>query len=175
MRRDGRHETTDQSFSVREGGASDLDALERLETAAFATDRLSRRSLRYFLRVGTSDVPVAERSGAIVGYAMIGFRAGSRLARIFSLAVDPGCARQGIGRALLEACEARARARGSTAVRLEVRADNRAAIRLYETAGYRGFETLDDYYEDGAAALRFDKPVAWPPPEPDAPARIANT
>lgn len=145
------------AVTLREGVAGDLDALERLERAAFDTDRLSRRSLRRFLRVGTTDVPVAERDGALVGYAMVGFRTGSALGRVFSLAVDPVQARSGVGRALLDACEARARARGCTAVRLEVRADNAAAVALYRAAGYRQFTTLADYYEDGAAALRFER------------------
>ena len=143
------------AVTIRDGEARDLDALERLENAAFDADRLSRRSLRRFLSVPTTATPVAVCSGALAGYAMVGFRATSRAARVFSLAVDPGRGRRGIGRALLEACEARARARGCVEVRLEVRADNAAAVALYRGAGYEQFATLDDYYEDGAAALRF--------------------
>lgn len=148
------------SITVRRGRADDLDALERLEHAAFASDRLSRRSLRYFLKATTTDVPVAEHAGAVAGYAMVGFRAGSRLARIFSLAVDPVLGRRGIGRALIGRCEDHARERGSATVRLEVRADNDAAIRLYQLCGYRQFGTEPDYYEDGATALRFEKHLA---------------
>ena len=142
---------------IREGEAGDLDAIERLENSVFETDRLSRRSLRHFLAAPTTAVPVAAEQGDIVGYAMVAFRAGSSLARIFSLAVAEGQARRGIGRALLEACEARAVGRGSSAVRLEVRADNRAAINLYQASGSRRFATVPAYYEDGATALRFEK------------------
>ncbi len=143
--------------AIRDGAPRDLDALERLENAAFDTDRLSRRSLRRFFRVPTVAVPVAEVGGALAGYAMVGFRAGSRVARVFSLAVDPRAGRRGIGRALLGACEARARARACAEVRLEVRADNFNAVALYRAAGYDQFGTLADYYEDGAAALRFKR------------------
>lgn len=142
---------------IRAGRVGDLDAIERLENAAFDSDRLSRRSLRYFLAAPTTEVSVAETGGHLVGYAMIGFRAGSRLGRLFSLAVDPARTGKGLGRALLSDCERCALARGAIAVRLEVRADNRAAIGLYMAAGYRHFGTVADYYEDGATALRFDK------------------
>ncbi|UDL93331.1 GNAT family N-acetyltransferase [Lichenihabitans sp. PAMC28606] len=145
---------------LREARPDDLDALERLELAAFQSDRLSRRSLRYFIAAPTTYVPVAEHEAVVAGYAMIGFRAGSALGRIFSLAVDPDFGRLGIGRALLAACEERARKRGSRAVRLEVRADNSAAIALYEALAYRRFGSEPDYYEDGATALRFEKSLA---------------
>ncbi len=146
--------------TIRDGRLDDLDALERLENAVFDTDRLSRRSLRRFLLAGTTAVAVADRGGALAGYAMVGFRAGSKLGRLFSLAVDPGAGRLGLGRALLGACEEAARTRGCAAVRLEVRADNAPAVALYRAAGYRQFGALPDYYEDGAAALRFERIVA---------------
>ncbi len=42
-------------------------------------------------------------------------------------------------------------------MRLEVRIDNAPAIALYEKSGYRSFGAVEDYYQDGAAALRFEK------------------
>jgi ribosomal protein S18 acetylase RimI-like enzyme len=42
-------------------------------------------------------------------------------------------------------------------LRLEVRYDNASAIALYEKMGYRQFGQYERYYEDGAAALRFEK------------------
>jgi ribosomal-protein-alanine acetyltransferase len=144
---------------VRDGRPTDVDALVRLENAVFDSDQLSRRSIRYFLATPTTNVVVAEVEGSPIGYAMIGFRAKSALGRLFSLAVDPAHGRRGIGRALLIACEERARTRGCIAARLEVRADNAAAMRLYEKSGYRRFGSLPDYYQDGATALRFEKPL----------------
>ncbi len=42
-------------------------------------------------------------------------------------------------------------ARNCAWLRLEVRADNSAAIRLYEANGYQRFASVEDYYEDHAA------------------------
>jgi ribosomal protein S18 acetylase RimI-like enzyme len=47
--------------------------------------------------------------------------------------------------------------RGCRRLRLEVRQDNAAAIRLYERRGYRRFAARGTYYEDGADAWRYEK------------------
>ena len=91
-----------------------------------------------------------------------GLRAGrvaesARVARIYSLAVHARFARRGVGRALLQACEAYARRDGRSALTLEVRYDNASAIALYETSGFRQFGEHRHYYADGATALRYEK------------------
>jgi len=58
---------------------------------------------------------------------------------------------------LREAAEQAARARGASALRLEVREDNAPARGLYERQGYRPLARIADYYEDGATALRLEK------------------
>jgi ribosomal-protein-alanine N-acetyltransferase len=45
-------------------------------------------------------------------------------------------------------------------MRLEVRTYNADAIALYKKSGYRNFAAIEDYYEDGAGALRFEKALA---------------
>jgi putative acetyltransferase len=56
---------------------------------------------------------------------------------------------QGLGRALLLACIAKARAQGITRITLQARADNTAAIGLYEALGFRHEARLHN-------AMRFD-------------------
>uniref|UniRef100_UPI002147BA8E GNAT family N-acetyltransferase n=1 Tax=Tahibacter caeni TaxID=1453545 RepID=UPI002147BA8E len=70
----------------------------------------------------------------------------------------------GIGAALLAAAETAARARGLQTLSLEVRRDNAAAVRLYESRGYRRIAALDAYYDDGAAAWRYAKSLTNPTP-----------
>jgi ribosomal protein S18 acetylase RimI-like enzyme len=60
-----------------------------------------------------------------------------------------------VGGALLEAAEAAARRRRCRAMRLEVRADNAAAIRLYERHGYRRLSRLEGFYEDGTDGWKY--------------------
>lgn len=145
--------------SIREARPDDLDALVAIEERSFDSDRLSRRAIRRAIASATQRVLVVEVQGAPVGSAVLGFRRRTRVARLTSIAVLATMAGRGYGVALIRACEAQARARGCDRLILEVRADNAAAIRLYEKAGYRGFGRYEDYYEDGASALRFEKPL----------------
>ena len=52
------------------------------------------------------------------------------------MGVLPDYRRRGLGEALLRACIAKAKVKGITRVELEARADNVAAIRLYEKLGF---------------------------------------
>ena len=142
---------------IRRAVASDLDALEQLEDSTFTVDALSRRSLRYYIGTRTASFLVLDREGEVLGDAIVAFRRGSSVARLYSLAVAPGFGGHGFGRQLLVASETAARERGSTVLRLEVRRDNAAAKRLYERAGYRLFGSYEDYYEDGARADRYQR------------------
>jgi hypothetical protein len=83
---------------VRAGVANDLDALVDLETKVFATDRMSRRSLRHFLSAPTAALLVAEFDSRITGSAVVLFRPNSAIARLYSIAVEPHCSGNGRGR-----------------------------------------------------------------------------
>jgi ribosomal-protein-alanine acetyltransferase len=145
------------ALRIRAATLNDIDALFALETAVFETDRISRRSFRALITRPTATTLVAETDGAIAGYAMILFRAGTGMARLYSIAVAPERAGAGLGRKLLQAAEEAAKKQDRILLRLEVREDNAGAIALYRKTGYRQIGRLDDYYEDGMAALRFEK------------------
>lgn len=142
---------------IRPAEPGDLDALEALENAVFSADQLSRRSLRYYIGAPNAAFLVLEAEGTIAGDALLSFRRNSTLGRLYSIAVSPGQVGRGFGRLLLAAAEKAVRDRSGRALRLEVRSDNGPAIRLYRQAGYREFGQYPDYYEDGTAALRFEK------------------
>jgi ribosomal protein S18 acetylase RimI-like enzyme len=147
---------------IRNATASDLDALCAIETQAFATDRLSRRSFRRLIASPSAAVIVAERDGRVAGCAVVLFRAASDVARLYSIAVARADLGMGVGQALLAAAEQSAQARGCMRMRLEVHEMNGRAARFYEAAGYRAFGTLESYYADGAAAVRYERPLANP-------------
>jgi [ribosomal protein S18]-alanine N-acetyltransferase len=150
---------------VRAAVLDDLDAITRLEYDSFPEDRVSRRSLRYFLSTPHQPVIAATIANEIAGYALVSLRKRARAARIYSIAVDAAYARRGVGLALLQACEKYARLHGRALLTLEVRYDNAAAIALYEKSDFRQFGEHTDYYADGATALRYKK-VLVPRPHP---------
>ncbi len=145
------------TITVRPAGLDDLAALVAIEASAFDCDRLDRRGLRYHILSKTAQMLVLCTRERIVGYCLVGFRKGATRARLYTLALDPAARERGFGRALLGAAERTAKARGATCLRLEVRMDNMRALRLYEMAGYRRFDVMPGYYEDGGTALRLEK------------------
>ena len=158
-------------LSLRLATLSDLGKLEVLENRVFDTDRLTRRSLRYFILNPKAAMIVACRGDHLAGYALLTFRSRTALARLYSIAVSPETGRSGVGRALMQTAEKAAIERDCILLRLEVRADNHGAIALYEKLGYRQFGVYERYYEDDQKALRLEKllvaqiaPPSRPPP-----------
>lgn len=78
---------------------------------------------------------VAEQRGAVVGTCMGGFE--GRRGWLNWLCVAHGARGRGIGRALVEAVEARLRAVGAAKVNLQVRDTNAAVLAFYAGLGYR--------------------------------------
>lgn len=145
---------------IRSASIQDLDALVTLEQSCFETDRLSRRNFRYMLTKANASTLVDEEAGAPRGYVMVLYNAGTSLARLYSIAVDPSWRGHGVGVHLVEAAEEAAREAECSYMRLEIRSDNNASIRMFEKLGYRRFGSYQDYYEDHMEALRFEKMLA---------------
>ncbi len=146
-------------FVIRPASETDLEAIYALECASFEDDGLSRRAVRRFLKASHRPLLVARSANRVIGYIVISLIARSHSARVYSLAVESGQGRRGVGRELLRAAERYARAHGRTALRLEARYDNAPALALYEKLGYRHSGRYPGYYADGAEALRFEKPL----------------
>ncbi|PVB59985.1 GNAT family N-acetyltransferase/peptidase C39 family protein [Labrenzia sp. 011] len=149
-------------IQIRAAVSDDLAALLHIENDAFSSDRISRRSFRRFLDSPGARILVACGDAGVYGYALLLLRCGTALARLYSLALDTGHRGQGVGAALLKAAEAAAFEADRIVLRLEVRADNRAALGLYEASGYRVLGRVANYYEDGCAALRMERLLHGP-------------
>jgi [ribosomal protein S18]-alanine N-acetyltransferase len=145
---------------------ADLDAIMALECAAFAAhEHFPRRVWRHLLgpaarrRTALTLVLRGERDD-VLDAALSGLlRRNSRMARIYSLAVDPACHRRGLGRALIAAFVRRLPSRCDT-LSLEVRCDNAPARRLYDGLGLTVIQELPGYYPDGGDGLRYRAPLS---------------
>ncbi|WP_203292315.1 GNAT family N-acetyltransferase [Maricaulis parjimensis] len=147
---------------VRPAKRSDLDAIDAIETACFDQDRFPRRNLRRMLSVGRTCFWLASVDDQDAGYAAVCFRRGTGIARLYSLAVLPGQAGQGVGQALLDVVSRTAIQKNCRALRLEVRQSNIRAIKLYERLGFRLISARPSYYEDGETALRYERILVRP-------------
>ncbi len=151
---------TSTGVRVRRADATDLDALVEMEQRSFSSDLLSRAQYRRHLDSDSALVLVASDGHQhVLGAAVLFFRKGSGVARLYSLATLPEARGRGIAAALLEAAVTAARRRGCRALRLEVRSGNDAAIGLYERRGFHRIGHHPGYYEDGENAWRYEKPL----------------
>ena len=146
-------------LSIRNASLSDVATLVALENKCFTADRISLRSFKRFIAEKRSDLLLVERSEQVVGYFLLIYRRGTSLARLYSLAVDPACRNQGIAEFLMLQAEQTAAARRCVLLRLEVRYDNVAAIRLYQKLNYHEFAVKHDFYEDHSDAICMQKQV----------------
>ncbi|MEX0899612.1 MAG: GNAT family N-acetyltransferase/peptidase C39 family protein [Gammaproteobacteria bacterium] len=149
---------------VQPATLDDLDALVDLEHRCFDSDRLSRRSFRRMITRANAALLIDREGDALRGYALVLFHAGSSLARLYSVAVDPAHRGHGIARTLLAEAERVAGERDCIDMRLELRRDNSDALKLYEASGYRQFDVQADYYEDHMDAVRMEKSLVPPLP-----------
>ncbi|NWG91157.1 MAG: ribosomal protein S18-alanine N-acetyltransferase [Parvularculaceae bacterium] len=149
-------ESPTKDLSIRLAGPGDLDAIERLERASFTRDRFPRRNLRRLLSRSSAAFLIAAVGGDEAGYAMVLYRRGAGVARLYSIAVDPAFRGRGVAAALIRAAARSAREKGAARLRLEMRPSNMEAMRLYERAGFTFFERKAGYYADGEDAIRMD-------------------
>jgi ribosomal protein S18 acetylase RimI-like enzyme len=146
-------------IELRDVRGSDLDDLLRLEELAFPTDRLSRRSFRHWIGTENRAFIIATAEGMLAGYILVIYHAGTRLARLYSIATDPRLRGRGIAKQLIAAGERAASDGGRFIMRLEVAGDNQAAISLYQSLGYQSFGSYRDYYDDHGDAIRMQKRI----------------
>lgn len=157
-----------RAIKLRGGRRSDLDGLDALEreifkSRLFSGHLLSRASFRRLLISPSATLIVAEGADELAGYVLVLYRARSSAARLYSIGVAARFRRRGLARNLVRAAEQDAVRRGRNALRLEVRADDRGSIALYESSSYRRIGLASAYYDGRVDALRLEKSLGKEP------------
>ncbi|MBN1006999.1 peptidase C39 family protein [Amphritea pacifica] len=148
-------------ITFRRATLDDLDILEQIENRCFEGDRLHRRSLRNWIKAPHGEFLVAVSENQVVGYGLVWCHKGTRLARLYSLALLPEMRGSGAAARLMSELESATAGRGYLFMRLEVAKSNQAAAALYRRCGYRVFGEYHDYYEDHSDALRMQKTIQY--------------
>ncbi len=137
------------SDTFEQASPSDIDALVGLETRTFDDYvALGRRQFRYLLNCPRATTHIVRHDGIIVAAAVLlrrKTRSGTS-GRLYSIAVEPEFRGKGIGRTLLLECLDVLRRDNVSACGLEVEDSNKAAIALYEKAGFKKVRILPHYY-----------------------------
>lgn len=142
---------------IRAAIPDDISALLVIENASFLGDRLTRRNFQHLLTDGNALTLLDERHGRLRGYVTLLFRSSNSISRIYSIATHPEFLGQGVAANLLMMAEQAALDRSSATMRLEIRKDNHASLRLFQNRGYQVFGEYPGYYEDGQGAFRLEK------------------
>ena len=133
----------------------DLNALRHVEKICFPKDAWPLLDLIAVLTYpGVVRLKAVDETDRMIGFIAGDPRPAEQMSWIATVGVLPEHRGKGIGRALLEACEARLTA---GRIRLSVRQSNSEAIRMYQKAGYFAVDHWLGYYNDGEDALIMEK------------------
>jgi ribosomal-protein-alanine N-acetyltransferase len=105
---------------------------------------------------------VAFDGSQIQGFAVMSF--GDLHAHLVLLGVQPAQQGRGIGRRLHDWLVESARVAGIESIRLELRADNAAALAFYSRLGFAEVELVPGYYAGRVAARRMTLQLTAPTP-----------
>ena len=146
-------------YDIQTANWRDLFPLSALEKVCFTQDAWPLLEL-----MGVLTFPGVVRLKAVVADEMVGFIAGDprrseKTGWILTLGVLPVWRRKGIGFDLLRLCEQQL---DMPVVKLTVRRNNQAALRLYEKMGYHQVDIWSRYYRNGEDGLVLEKRLQAP-------------
>lgn len=142
-------------YRIRRALLRDLDRILAIENASFGREAYDRNLFAYYFYNSAGLFLVAERRGAICGYAVsyVRGKSPSLRAELISIAVDPARREKGCASALLDSTLRRLRIRRVLRLHLVVRLNNRPARMLYEKYGFRTLRRVPGYYQDGGDGI----------------------
>ena len=139
--------------TYRPANAFDLPVFVSLDKELFPYSPWSASQYKEEFSAPTRHFVVAlDQTESIIGYAGV-FAPGGAEADVLTVGVIPSQRGKGIARQLMAQITDWARQQGSTAMMLEVKADNLEAIGLYDSLGYSKLNIRKDYFGAGLDAL----------------------
>ena len=141
------------STTLRPAVPTDAEHMHVIEEKLFGPDAWSPDQVQHELARLSVDrwYVVAEQNGELVGYG--GIFLSPPDADVQTVAVAPHIQGAGVGRLLLAAVIDAAWQQKCSRIFLEVRADNAAALGMYQSAGFTKLGVRRRYYADGVDAV----------------------
>lgn len=143
-----------QQITLSPASLWDLSAIRAIERVAFPQDAWPLLEMVGVLTFPSVERWKAEDGARLAGFVAADIRKSQNLAWIVTIAVAPDYRRQGLGNRLLEKVEGLV---GMKTMRLSVRANNRAAIQLYQRRGYEQIDVWPKYYSGKEDAVVMEK------------------
>lgn len=145
---------------IRKARIGDIPQLVEIENASFDYDQLSRRNFHWMMKKAHSIFLVLDYHGQLIGYGLVLINSGTSLARLYSICILKEFQGHGLASKLIKELEIKSIDDEDCAyLRLEVKENNKSAIKLYEKLGYSKFSVKENYYDDGKAAFCYEKRI----------------
>jgi ribosomal protein S18 acetylase RimI-like enzyme len=123
---------------LERAGERDLEALVSIRTTSFARDEeAARKQMAAWLRSSDQRLYIGRRDGDAVGSLRVFIAGEESMVYLNSFVVRPECRGRGYGREILERTIAELRGGGWQHIRIEVETENRNALGLYRSCGFR--------------------------------------
>src|SRR5205807_10460355 len=141
-------------YDLRPLTAAQIDECWRLDQRCFVDGEAYSRDTFEYLLTATESVSyrVVTQTSAMAGFA-IGLLEPDHTGHITTIGIAPEHRRRYLARSLMERIEDGFRRRQARIVRLEVRAGNIPAQKLYASLGYSVTQRLPKYYSNGGDGL----------------------
>ena len=125
-----------------------LDKFYEIEEQCFEQEAFTKRQISYLLTDYNTIALMAKTDNDIAGFiiAQVEIEENTEFGHIITINVAPSYRRQGTATKLVCEIEKLLKQKGITQSRLEVREDNKHAIKLYQKLGYHTVGILENYY-----------------------------
>ena len=135
-------------IKIETASLKQLDRFFEIEEQCFDQEAFTKRQIAYLLTDYNTIALVAKADSDIAGFVIAQEEIENNIlyGHIITINVAPTYRRKGIATKLLEEIEDIFKQKGITECHLEVREDNKAALKLYQNSGYQKIGRLEKYY-----------------------------
>lgn len=123
-----------------------IESIAQLESVSFLHDAWTVESIKAWLDCDSNQAMLLVENSMIIGYCL--YNQVFDEAEIIRLAVEPTVQQRGLASKLLKQLFSNLRKKLVINVLLEVRVDNKAAIKLYEKHGFKNIHSRKGYYRN---------------------------
>ena len=125
-----------------------LDKLYQIEEQCFDQEAFTKHQIAYLLTDYNTLSLVAKSNSDIAGFIItqVEIENETLYGHIITINVSPSYRRKGVATKLIQEIELLLKQKGITESHLEVREDNNAAIKLYQSLKYQKISKLEKYY-----------------------------
>ncbi|MGD0406159.1 MAG: ribosomal protein S18-alanine N-acetyltransferase [Candidatus Bathyarchaeia archaeon] len=135
-------------IKIETASLKQLDRFFEIEEQCFDQEAFTKRQIAYLLTDYNTIALVAKADSDIAGFVIAQEEIENNIlyGHIITINVASTYRRKGIATKLLKEIEDIFKQKGITECHLEVREDNKAALKLYQNSGYQKIGRLEKYY-----------------------------